>query len=186
MKIIGGKYKGRNFYMPAEIRPTQHVVRKALFDILGQDMEGIEFLELFAGSGAVGIEALSRGAANVVFVEKDSKCVEVIEGNMGVLGIGEDENGQLLYQVIQGDGMATLKFLARQKRVFDIIFIDPPYRRGLAKKALKTLEAYDIVRPNCIVAIQHEKKETLPETQGRFLLFRQKKYGASMLSLYRI
>jgi len=70
MKIIGGIYKGRNFYMPAGIRPTQTIARKALFDILGQDMEGVTFVDLFAGSGAIGLEAISCGAEKVIFVEK--------------------------------------------------------------------------------------------------------------------
>jgi len=186
MKIIGGQLKGRNFYMPADIRPTQHVVRKALFDLLGQDMSGVEFLELFSGSGAVGLEALSRGAKKVVFVEKEPKCVSVIEENIEILKISPDEDGKMTFEVIRGNALAFIKILARQKKAFDIIFIDPPYGRGLAKKALKTLGAYDIVRPNCTIVIQHEKKEILPEAQGRFLLFRQKKYGASLLSLYRL
>ncbi len=186
MKIIGGQLKGRNFYMPAEIRPTQHIVRKALFDLLGQDMTGVEFLELFAGSGAIGLEALSRGAKRVVFVEKESKCVDVIEENIEILKIIPDEEGNRTFEVIQGNALAFIKILARQKKDFDIVFADPPYGRGLAKKSLKILGACDIVRPNCTVVIQHEKKETLPEMQGRFLLLRQKKYGASLLSFYEV
>lgn len=185
MRIIGGELKGRNFYMQADIRPTQHVVRKALFDILGQDMSGIHFLELFSGSGAVGFEAISRGSKKVVIVEKDPKCIRVIEENMDILKISSNTEQESFIEVIHGDALAFIKILARQKRAFDIIFADPPYGRGLAKKALKTLGAYDIVSPNCTIVIQHEKKEILPEMQGRFLLFRQKKYGASLLSFYR-
>ena len=185
MKIIGGELKGRNFYMYADIRPTQHIIRKALFDMLGQDMERIHFLELFSGSGAVGFEAFSRGAENVVIVEKNLKCMEVIEENMDILKIPSNREEESFIEAIHGDALAFIKILARQKRTFDIIFADPPYGRGLAKKTLKTLGAYDIVSPNCTIVIQHEKKEILPEIQGRFLLFRQKKYGSSLLSFYR-
>ena len=86
MKILGGKLKGRNFYMPAEIPPTQNLVRKAVFDILG-DINGVEFLELFAGSGAVGFEAFSRGAKMVTLVERVSSCLEVIHKNLQLLDI---------------------------------------------------------------------------------------------------
>jgi 16S rRNA (guanine966-N2)-methyltransferase len=184
MKIIGGQFKGRNFYMPSGIRPTQSIARKALFDILGQDMQGLVWLDLFAGSGAVGLEAISRGAAKAVMVEKDPKCVEVIRGNIDLLSIGPNESGAMPYDIIQTDAFAAIKAFGRQDKKFDIIFIDPPYGRGLAKKALKTLGGYDILQPNCTVVVQHEKGETLPEKQGRFLTFRQKKYGSTVFSIY--
>jgi 16S rRNA (guanine(966)-N(2))-methyltransferase RsmD len=185
MKIIGGQFKGRNFYMPAGIRPTQNLARGALFDLLGQDMGGVIFLDLFAGSGAVGLEAISRGAAKVMFVEKDPKCAAVITENMALLRTGPDKAGALPYELLSTDVFAAVKLLSRQEKRFDIIFIDPPYGLGLAKKALKTLEAYDILQPNYMVVIQHEKEEILPEQQGRFLLFRQKKYGGTVLTIYR-
>lgn len=186
MKIIGGLYKGRNFYRPAGIRPTQDVTREALFDILGQDMEGVFFLDLFAGSGAVGMEALSRGAQKVLFVEKDSKCVAVIQENIGLLAMERGRESGVPYEILQADSFAAVKLLVRQNKQFDIVFIDPPYSRGLAKKALKTLEAYDILHPNSLVVVQHETKEILPEHEGRFLLFRQKTYGKSALSIYKV
>ncbi|MBN1869733.1 MAG: RsmD family RNA methyltransferase, partial [Candidatus Omnitrophica bacterium] len=139
MKIIGGQYKGRNFYMPAGIRPTQNIARKALFDLLGQNLEGITLLDLFAGSGAVGIETISRRATKAVIVEKDPKCVDVISENIGLLSIGPNEPGNLPYEVIQMDAFAAIKMFAHQGRKFDVVFMDPPYGQGLAKKALKTL-----------------------------------------------
>ena len=120
----------------------------------------------------------------VTFVEKDPKCADVISENIGLLAIGEDETGAPLYETVQTDALAAIKLFARQEKKFDVVFIDPPYGRGLAKKALKTLEGYDILQPNCTVVVQHEKGEILPETQGRFLLFRQKKYGSMFLSIY--
>lgn len=185
MKILGGKYKGRNFYMLEGIRPTQGIVRKALFDILGHDMEGVILLDLFAGSGAIGLEAISRGATQSIFVEKDPRCAAIIEENIGLLSIHKDVHEIPPYQIVQTDAFAAIKLFSRQNKKFDVIFVDPPYSRGLAKKALKTLEAYDILHPNCIVVIQHEKRETLPEKQGRFLLFREKKYGNTTFSLYK-
>jgi len=170
--------------MPAGIRPTQTVARKALFDILGQDMEGVTFLDLFAGSGAVGLEAISLGASKVVFVEKDPKCADVISENFDLLSISKNKAWDPCYDIVQVDVFAAIKMFDRQKRKFNVVFVDPPYGRGLARKALKTLEAYDILHPNCITVIQHEKKEILPEQQGRFLLFRHKKYRSTAFSVY--
>jgi 16S rRNA (guanine966-N2)-methyltransferase len=108
----------------------------------------------------------------------------VINENIGLLSIEANESGILPYEVIATDAFAAVKLFARQEKKFDVIFIDPPYGRGLAKKALKTLEGYDILQPNCTVVLQHEKKEILPEKQGRFLTFRQKKYGSTVLTIY--
>jgi 16S rRNA (guanine(966)-N(2))-methyltransferase RsmD len=169
--------------MPVGIRPTQNIVRKSLFDLLGQDMTGIAFLDLFAGSGAVGLEALSRGAARVTMVEHEPKCAAVISENISLLLRGA-KAGVYHYEVVQSDAFATVKMFARQGRKFDIIFVDPPYGRDLAKKTLKTLGGYDILQPNSTVIIQHEKREILPREEGRFLLYRQKNYGTTYFSLY--
>jgi 16S rRNA (guanine(966)-N(2))-methyltransferase RsmD len=185
MKILGGKYKGKNFYMPLGIRPTRGIVREAVFDVLGQDLTGMFVLDLFAGSGAVGIEAVSHGAERVVGVEKDSKCAEVISENLSLLPIEKDTPGGPPYEILQMDAFAAVKLFAGQGKKFDMIFVDPPYSRGLAKKALKTLGGYDILQPNCVIFIQHDKREILPEHQGRIVLFRQRKYGSTYLSIYQ-
>lgn len=183
MKILGGKFKGRNFYMPVNIRPTQNIIRKAVFDILG-DVSGLDFLELFAGTGAVGFEALSRGARSVTLIEKEPVAQEVIRKNISLLGLQPLEHPEEQIYLIAGDIFIQIKELFRRGKKFDLIFLDPPFERGLAKKALKTLSAYDILQPNCFIIIQCEKRETLPQSEGRFLLVREKIYGASNLALY--
>ncbi|MCR4337455.1 MAG: 16S rRNA (guanine(966)-N(2))-methyltransferase RsmD, partial [Candidatus Omnitrophica bacterium] len=184
MKILLGKLRGRNFYMPAEIRPTQNMVRKAIFDILGHDLSGIHFLDLFAGSGAVGLEALSLGAEKVTFVEKTPLCLKVIEENLRLLGVLNAPDFQGKFEVISGDGLASIKEFARQERRFDVIFIDPPYQRGLGKKALKTLGAHVIVGPNCTVLIEHSLEDSLPEAEGQIQRIKERRYGNSSLSIY--
>ena len=124
MKIIGGKYKGKNFYMPEGIRPTQDIVRKALFDLLGRDLSGMTFLDLFAGSGSVGLEAVSRGAVQVTFVERVFRSCEIIRENLILLSAGADEGGRVPCEVMSGDAFAAVKLLARKGRKFDIIFAD--------------------------------------------------------------
>ncbi len=184
MKIIGGMYKNRRVYRPADIRPTQHIVRKALFDILGHDMGGLSFLELFAGSGAVGLEALSRGAQRVLMVEKSPFCARVIEENIGLLrgNLGAEE---VTCEVRQADALATVKVFFREGRRFEVIFADPPYGRGMAKKTLKTIDLHNILSPDGLLVIQHEKSETLSETPA-LRLIQRKRYGTGFLSLYAV
>lgn len=177
VKILGGKLKGRNFYMPAAIRPTQNLVRKALFDIYGHDLKDQVVLEVFAGSGAIGLEAISLGAKFVTFVDHNEKSCRVIRDNVALLNI---EN----YELLERDAFASMKMLYREGRKFDLIFLDPPYGLDLAKKALKTLGGYDILQPNCQVIIQHDKREILPHESGRILRFKEKVYGSSVLSFY--
>lgn len=187
MKIIGGKFRGMNFYMPAGIRPTQNITRKALFDLLGRDWEGVELLDLFAGSGAVGLEALSHGAKKVTFVEKDSRCVSVIGENIQLLLAKHQSYKGLVrlnYEVLEADGLGSIKQFLKAGKKFDIVFVDPPYRLGLAKKALKLLGGYDILHPNCWLVIQHEIDEKLPDSEGRFNLYKRRSYGNSVLSIY--
>ena len=203
MKILSGKLKGRNFYMPAKISPTQNLVRKAIFDILG-DIKGVNFLELFAGSGAVGLEAFSRGAKTVTLIERDPQCLEVIHENLRLLDIVHSHGNHGCHKeiassqkallamtqtadpliVIPAEVFLSLKQLALKNKKYDIVFLDPPFGRGLGKKALKALCAYDILTPNCFLLIQGEKNEILPAQEGRFYLIREKKYGASRLSVY--
>jgi 16S rRNA (guanine966-N2)-methyltransferase len=183
MRIIAGKYKGRVFPMPKSIRPTQDKVRKALFDILG-DIQGLSFLELFAGSGSVGLEALSRGAGEVVFVESNRQCQQVLERTLASLKPGN-------CFVFPAEAEAAVKSLKREKRQFDLIFLDPPYCKGKAdtggspsKKTLQTLSAYDILAPNGFIVVQSFKKESLPHNEGDLIMFRQSRYGDTVLSFY--
>jgi 16S rRNA (guanine966-N2)-methyltransferase len=120
MRIISGYYKGRKLLSPPAIRPTQDMVRKSMFDILG-DIEGLAFLELFAGSGAVGFEALSRGAKPVVFVEQDRQALKAITLNQESLKAQENS------LIIAKDVLQTVPFLHKQGKKFDIVFLDPPY-----------------------------------------------------------
>ena len=177
MRIISGRLKGRSINSPQGIRPTQDKVRKAIFDILG-DIEGLSFLELFSGSGAVGLEAASQRAGNVVFVERNPKFAKIIKDNLSLLGY-------LPYSVIALDVFKTIKILSEDKKKFDLIFLDPPYYKDMAKKTLKMLSTYDIVAPNGFVIIQHFKKDNLPEVSGDLVLFKQGRYGDTVLSFYR-
>ena len=191
MRITSGKYKGRMLKMSKGIRPTQGLVRKALFDILG-DIEGLSFLELFAGSGAVGFEAVSRGVEDLTLVEYNRSCLMAIRKNIESLKPKACD----LYPKEAGDAIEAFR---KNKRRFDIIFLDPPYYRpeghGLAsdsqshkemsKKILQMLGAYDILAPNGFVVVQHFKKEQLPKESGKLTLIKEARYGDTLLSFYK-
>lgn len=180
MKIILGAWSGRNFFMPAHIRPTQNMLRKAVFDIIGHDLEGIRFLDLFAGSGAVGMEALSCGASEVCMVERDPGCARVIRENLVLL---KPADLGLKAEVLEQDAFAAVKEFARQKRVFDIVFFDPPFDQKLGRKALKTLLAHDILSPHSYIVAQYGRDEAIEDTGGRFNIVKDKKYGTSCLTV---
>ena len=163
MRVISGSLKGKIIQRPKNIRPTQDKVRKALFDILG-DIQDLAFLDLYAGSGAVGLEALSQGVSRVVFVEKDGRCIKTIKQNITAAGLtGKSVSGLARFQVMGLDVSRALRQLDKRGEKFDIIFLDPPYYQDFAKKTLKILSRYDIVSPNGWIICQHFKKDSLPE-----------------------
>jgi len=176
MRITTGKYRNHKIYFPRGIRPTQDKVRKAIFDILG-DINGLSFLELCAGSGAVGFEALSRGIAELTFVECNHGAILAIKRNIALL---KAQNCNLYYL----DAHKAVKLLARDKKRFDLIFFDPPYHEDMAKKILQTLEAYDILAPNGLIIAQHPKVELLPKDSLKFSLIKEAKYGDTWLSIF--
>lgn len=176
MRILTGKYKGRLIKMPRGIRPTQNKVRKAIFDILG-DLEGALFLELFSGSGAIGFEALSRGAKNAVLVENNRESLSVIQENIRSLNLANCEP-------LPFSSEKALGVLARGRRRFDIIFLDPPYYQDMAKKTLQLIGAYDILAANGFIIVQHFIKDNLPDSQGGLILYKRFKYGDTLLSVY--
>ena len=178
MKILGGKYKGQNFYMPAGIRPTQNVLRAAIFDLLGHDLSGLSFLELFAGSGAVSLEAISRGADEVVIVDHNDLNAKTIRENCELLGIDLGGN----FSLVHDDAFKSVKRLSEEPKRFDIVFFDPPYGQKLAKKTLKLLTLRDILHPQSLVMVQLETSEKL-EIPEDLTVLTQRRYGSSYLFL---
>jgi 16S rRNA (guanine966-N2)-methyltransferase len=164
--------------MPAGIKPTQNVLRAAIFDLLGHDLRGLSFLELFAGSGAVSLEAISRGAEEAVMVEHNDLNAKTIRENCELLGI--ELGGK--FSLVHGDAFSSIKRLSEEHKPFDIVFFDPPYGLKLAKKTLKLITSRDILHPQSFVMVQLEAPETLevPETLTQLT---QRRYGSSQLFL---
>ncbi len=179
MRITTGLYKNRQLKAPPGIRPTEDRVRKAFFDIMG-DCAGLSFLELYAGSGAIGLEALSRGALSVTFVEKERKAVEMIKDNLALIGPDAVSRAK----VIHHEADRAVAQLAEAGKRFDLVFLDPPYYRDMAEKTLQLLGACDIVNHSGYVIVQHFSKDRLSARSGRLIQFKQTKYGETVLSFY--
>jgi len=180
MRIVAGKNKGKRLKAPKDlsVRPTSEKVREALFDILGISVEETCFLDLFAGTGAVGIEALSRGAKKVIFVEKEQKCIKIIKDNLEKT---ENNQNAVVYKI---DFIYGLKLLARKKYLLDYIFLDPPYNRGLVNVSLLEISKLPILKHNGLVIAQHYKKEKVMENINNLSLHNQRRYGECYLSFY--
>ncbi|MEW6170277.1 MAG: 16S rRNA (guanine(966)-N(2))-methyltransferase RsmD [Candidatus Omnitrophota bacterium] len=180
MRIASGKLKGLVLKSPLGIRPTQEIVKKSLFDILGRDLSGIKFLDLFAGSGNIGIEALSLGAEEVILVENDRASLLNLRQNLALVAAKSD----VKISFIAKDVLEAVELLCSQGEQFDIIFLDPPYYQDVAKKTLNKLVACDILAPSGQVIVQHYKKDVLFEQVGNLTLARAVKYGETVLSFY--
>ena len=175
-----------------KIRPTSQKVKEALFSILGKELCGASFLELFAGSGNIGIEAGSRGAQKVFFVENNRMCVKTIEDNLARLRI--PYNYGLRPQKIKKEALVTLmpldaeralKMLYRRREKFDFVFLDPPYYQAQLRNTLIKTCLYDILKPHSYVIAEHHKKQILPQQILKLRLMFTKSYGDTVLSFYQ-
>lgn len=181
MRIVAGKWRGRPLRAPKglAVRPTSDRVREAIFDILGERVAGASVLDLFAGSGALGLEALSRGASRAVFVESDPAAFAVLRKNVDTLGAGEPDAWQLDYR------QALRRLRARSMR-FDLVFLDPPYRKGLASDAAAALCRAGMVRAGGTVVV--EEAFRAPETpfpEG-WALSADRRYGDTRVMLFEV
>lgn len=178
IRIIGGERKGKKLksLSTKEMRPLMARVKQSLFDILGPELKGKRFLDLYAGIGSVGLEALSRGASRVVFVEKKHSCLNIIKENINIC------NWEQKTKIIPADVLSLIL-----KEQFDIIFSGPPYKLNLNLKTIEMIEKNNLLAPQGIIICQHHIKEELPQEigNGAFILFRQEKYGKTILSFYK-
>ena len=179
-RVIGGSGRGRRLQMPRgdATRPTGARVRQTLFDILGARVPGARFLDLFAGSGAVGVEALSRGAARVVFVESRRVAVGAIRRNVEALGVEDDA-----CRVMRRDALPAIDDLARSADRFDLVFLDPPYAGDDYEPTLERLGEASLLAPGALVIAEHFHKRALPETIGRLRAVRSVRVGDHLLTL---
>ncbi len=181
MRIIGGEARGRRIHLPrgGRIRPTADRVKESLFDIL-HPVEGARFLDIFAGCGNCGLEALSRGACRAVFIEKEPRLVEAIRENLRLLGF----EGRA--EVIAADAERGVGRLAKKAERFDILFADPPYDEGFLAEIMKWLEKANLLAVNGIIVLQHSVREPLEGSCVQAMAVAdQRRYGDTMLSFLK-
>jgi 16S rRNA (guanine(966)-N(2))-methyltransferase RsmD len=180
MRIIGGDAKGRRIYSPKKnkIRPTSDGIKESLFNII-QEVSGKSFLDLFAGCGNVGLEALSRGAAQVVFVEKNPIMVNAIKRNLLELGITNK------YKILETEVGKGIKKLQSKSEKFDFIFADPPYEKGFVREVFQYLGDGEMISSEGLLIFQHSVRENMPGTlTGTFMLTDQRRYGDTLISFF--
>jgi 16S rRNA (guanine966-N2)-methyltransferase len=179
MRIIAGAFKGRRLApVKGRIRPTGAKVREAVFSILGPAVIGVRVLDLFAGTGALGIEALSRGAAAGVFVEDHPESLKVLRRNLADLGLADRTTVWPL------PVNTALKQLAGRGEPFGLAFLDPPYGGGAAAAALSTLAGLPLLASGARVVVEHSRRETLPEACGGLTRLTLRRYGDTQVAFY--
>lgn len=175
MRVITGTARGRRLLEPEgmDIRPTTDMVKEAMFNIVQFDIEGRRVLDLFAGTGQLGIEALSRGAAEAVFVDESAKSLKIVRANL--------ERCCLAGRVEQSDSIA---FLHRAGK-FDLVFLDPPYDSDLLEKALEVIQNVDILNDGGIIVCESRREKSLPELDAPYRQTLSRRYGKVCLTVYK-
>ena len=181
MRIIAGTYRSRRILAPegTDTRPTLDKVREAVFSSLGGMFDGGVFLDLYAGSGANGLEALSRGCAKAVFCDYSGKACAVIKKNIEVLGV----QGQT--EVFRMKDTALLKKLALQERKFRYVYLDPPYKGQKNVRIMELLQEYNLLEDDASVIIESAAEDHFPEEAGNLHKYKEAEYGTVRISYYR-
>jgi len=179
MRIISGKYKGRHLvsFKADHIRPTMDRVKETLFNKWMSCVDGARVLDLFAGTGNLGLEALSRGAEHVTFVEKNSKSISIIRENVQLLKIAKEEAS-----VIQKDVFAFLKTYAGEP--FDLILVDPPFTEKIAHDVMQALAQSQCTKAETLIAIEAIKQERIDAEYSHLICYDKQDYGDKSLSLF--
>lgn len=184
MRVIAGKFKGRRLATPKSmtVRPTTDRVKESVFSILQEIIVNAKFLDLCAGTGNIGIEALSRGAKQVTFLERNLKCLRLIEQNLLTCGL-QTSNPQV--QLIRADVTKGINTLQERSETFELIYFDPPYDAELYNKCLLHISDTSILESTGTLLVEHRKHTVLSLNFGQLICDRQKQYGDTCLSFYR-
>ncbi len=175
LRVSGGEARGRRLRAPKNIRPTQGMVKQAIFNMVAPLIEGAHVLDLFAGSGALGIEALSRGAAGVTFVDREPRGLAILRQNLDALGFKERA------QVVRSDVVRWLEASPDAVRAARVVFLDPPYEDVVLDRALKAL---DSATGDAVVVAEHSRRQSLP-TLTRLRVDRERRYGDTVVTVLR-
>ena len=184
MRIISGTARGRRLLSPPNyrIRPTADRVKESLFNILANLLDGFadcRVLDIFAGTGNLGIEALSRGAAHAVFIDNHKESVTLVLKNLRLLGFEESA------RVLEKEAIPALRYLEKREEPFHLVFIDPPYRQGLAENVLEYLATSALIEENSLVIAEFSSREVIPTAFAALREVDRREYGDTGISLFR-
>jgi 16S rRNA (guanine966-N2)-methyltransferase len=181
VRVTGGVLRGRKLspLQGLAIRPTTDYLRESIFNILASRVEHAVVLDLFAGTGSLGIEALSRGASTAVFVDKAPKAKKTLIRNIS----GCSLEAQSI--VLKRDILRGLKFLQSIGLSFDLVFIDPPYNKGFVQRTMQRLDRAPSISDEASIVIEHSVREILPEKMARFIRTDQRHHGKTLVSFYK-
>lgn len=180
MRVVSGECKGRPLKaVPgSSTRPTTDKVKEAIFNMVGPYFEGGLGLDLFAGSGGLGIEALSRGFEKVIFIDRDGKAIQTIRDNIEACGFEENS------EVFRNDAERALKAILKRDLCFDMIFLDPPYKKQQLLNLLAKIDETNLLKQDGTIVCEHSFDVSLPEQVGRLYRKRQETYGIIAVSIY--
>jgi len=174
VRVISGEHKGRRLAAgkKKKVRPTSDRVKESIFNILREEVMGKRILDLFAGAGSLGIEALSRGAESVTFVDASSQSINILKKNL------ENLNLKSKSSILRLDGLRALN---RLNQNFQMIFADPPYLKGYVQRIIDSLIHSEVLEKNGILILEHHKKEAFSFPEERLSVLRQKKFGDTVI-----
>jgi len=180
VRVVAGEAKGRPLKaVPGKgTRPTTDKVKEAIFSMIGPFFDGGVALDLFAGTGGLAIESLSRGAERAIFVDADAKSIEVVRANLKATGFEKKS------EVYRNDAERALKVLAKRDTAFDLVFLDPPYRMKNGDELLLRMEESGLLQPGAVIVLEYESSYEYPEAFGSFSLRRKAVYGDTAVSIY--
>jgi 16S rRNA (guanine966-N2)-methyltransferase len=180
MRVISGSAKGRVLKaVPGmNTRPTTDKVKEAIFSMIGPYFDGGLALDLFAGTGGLGIEALSRGLGKAVFIDIEKKSLETVQQNLQATGLSERA------EVYRNDAARALKLLAKRELQFDLVFLDPPYRMKVIADLIQQLDEKGLLHSEATVVVEHEAKDILEQNIGSLLQYRRADYGDTAVTIY--
>lgn len=180
MRIIGGKYGGQHLvsFQASHIRPTSDRVKESLFNILRNELEGLRVLDLFSGTGSLGLECLSRGASSVLFVDANPKSIDILKKNIEKLKVKED------HQILKKDVFRFLK--SYEDEAFDLILVDPPFTEEIAHDVMVGLGDSKVFHSGTRIAIESGRKEKIEKAYKRLRCYDVREFGDKYLSLFKV
>ncbi|RSK26918.1 16S rRNA (guanine(966)-N(2))-methyltransferase RsmD [Bacillus sp. HMF5848] len=181
MRVVAGQYKGRALRaVPGRTtRPTTDKVKESIFNMVGPFFNHGHGLDLFAGSGSLGIEALSRGFEKVIFVDQDMKAIQTIKENVHALSLNDQ------VEIYRNDARRALKAITKRDIKFDGVFLDPPYKMNVLSMLIETIDKHELLNNNGFILAEHGDETVLPEKIGELSVWKQELYGGTKITIYK-